>query len=90
MTDLRLPTIGQRDWGDELRDSLMNLDERAVGAAAAVQKTDANLFYGVSSYPLRITVTADPTRRVRWIGPVSPSTDTGYAISGFDVWESTV
>ena len=56
--------------------------------AAALRTTDANAFY-TDTQPLRATITTDPQRRVRWIGPFQPSTADGYAIDGLDVWERT-
>lgn len=58
---------------------------------AALRATDALVFYntGTSSYPLRSSVTSDAQRRVRWIGPVAPTSGGSYAVPALDVWEAT-
>lgn len=57
--------------------------------ASEIRKTDANVYYGGSAYPLRSTVTNDAARRVRWIGPVAPTIGSGYAVNNLDIWEQT-
>jgi hypothetical protein len=42
-----------------------------------------------SAYPLRSTITTDPTRVVVWIGPVAPAIDSSFALNNVDVWWST-
>ena len=54
------------------------------------QKTDAVALYSGGAYPLRNTVTTDTSRRVRWVGPSAPTIGGGYAITGLDIWESTL
>lgn len=59
-----------------------------VNEALALRNTDAVAIY-TTTQPLRSTVTTDPLRRVRWVGPTQPAITVGYAIDGLDVWERT-
>lgn len=63
------------------------LQAQITALQGALSKTDANAFYTGSTYPLRASVTTDTTRRVRWIGPISPPIGNGYSIADFDVHE---
>lgn len=67
--------------------AVTNLTTDLANATGSLSNTDANIFWGGSSYPLRSTTTTDSSRRVRWIGPSSPPAGGGYALAG-DVWEA--
>ena len=61
------------------------------GPAGNPATTSALLFipYNGSSYPVRTSVTADLTRPVVWIGPVSPTIGGDFALDNIDHWWNT-
>lgn len=80
--------VGVVPAGGVQEDVVEGIYPDGVNEALALRQTDANAFY-TDTQPLRNTVTSDPQRRVRWIGPFQPVTTAGYAIDGLDVWERT-